>query len=168
LPTNICSAVFPAYTPESTKRSRRQPSGQSFPIEDKKQDKLSFVFVDVSLFFWLLNVVRIWGCGDSYFSSLFILRGKFSYWVVSYFNRHILSLGDFHSLSCFLSSIGKLWADGCLRDLLVMIIFLISTSYLTIYQLAHYCTELKSSETTKWPHLQYLLLLLGFYIPPKI
>ena len=31
-----------------------------------------------------------------------------------------------------------------------MIIFLISTSYLTIYQLSHYCTELKSGETTKW------------------
>ena len=42
-----------------------------------------------------------------------------------------------------------------------MIIFLISTSYLTIYQLAHYyCTELKSGETTKWPHLQYLLSLV--------
>jgi hypothetical protein len=34
------------------------------------------------------------------------------------FNRHILRLGGFHSLSYFLSSIGKLWADGCLRDLL--------------------------------------------------
>ena len=56
---------------------------------------------------------------DSYFSFLFILRGKFSYWVVSYFNRHILRLGGFHNLSCFLSSIGKLWADGGLRDLLV-------------------------------------------------
>ena len=63
--------------------------------------------------------VRIWGCGDSYFSFLFILRGTFSYWVVSYFNRHILRLGGFHSLSCLLSSIGKLWADGYLRDLLV-------------------------------------------------
>jgi hypothetical protein len=39
LPTNISSAVFPACTPESTKRSRRPPSAQSFPIEDKKQDK---------------------------------------------------------------------------------------------------------------------------------
>jgi hypothetical protein len=56
---------------------------------------------------------------DSYFSLLFILRGKFSYWVLSYCNRHILRLGGFHSLSCFLSSIGKLWADGGLRDLLV-------------------------------------------------
>ena len=36
-----------------------------------------------------------------------------------YFVRHILRLGGFHSLSCFLSSIGKLWADGCLRNLLV-------------------------------------------------
>jgi hypothetical protein len=32
---------------------------------------------------------------------------------------HILRLGGFHSLSCFLFSIGKLWADGGLRDLLV-------------------------------------------------
>ena len=32
-----------------------------------------------------------------------------------------------------------------------MIIFLISTSYLTIYQLAHYYTELKSGETTNDP-----------------
>ena len=40
LPTNISSAVFPACTPESTKRSRRPPSAQSFPNEDKKQDKL--------------------------------------------------------------------------------------------------------------------------------
>ena len=35
------------------------------------------------------------------------------------FNRHILRLGGFHSLSCFFSSIGKLWADGGLRNLLV-------------------------------------------------
>ena len=35
------------------------------------------------------------------------------------FNHHILRLGGFHSLSCFLSSIGKRWADGGLRDLLV-------------------------------------------------
>ena len=40
LPTNISSAVFPAYTPESTKRSRRPTSAQNFPIKDKKQDKL--------------------------------------------------------------------------------------------------------------------------------
>jgi hypothetical protein len=40
LPTNISSAVFPAYRPESTKRSRRPPSAQSFPVENKKQDKL--------------------------------------------------------------------------------------------------------------------------------
>ncbi|CAG2251301.1 unnamed protein product [Mytilus edulis] len=35
------------------------------------------------------------------------------------FNRHILRLGGFYSLSCFFASIGKLCADGGLRDLLV-------------------------------------------------
>jgi hypothetical protein len=33
--------------------------------------------------------------------------------------QNFLRPGGFHSLSCFLSSIGKLWADGDLRDLLV-------------------------------------------------
>jgi hypothetical protein len=38
---------------------------------------------------------------------------------MSYIIAHILRLGGFYSLSCFLSSIGKLWVDGGLRDLLV-------------------------------------------------
>ena len=35
------------------------------------------------------------------------------------FSSHILCLGGFHSLSCYIAAIGKLWADGGLRDLLV-------------------------------------------------
>jgi hypothetical protein len=50
---------------------------------------------------------------------IFLISTSYLTIYVSYLNRHILRLGVFHSLSCFLSSIGKLWADGCLRDLLV-------------------------------------------------
>ena len=32
---------------------------------------------------------------------------------------HIVRIGGFHALSCFIASIGKLWGDGGLRDLLV-------------------------------------------------
>ena len=35
------------------------------------------------------------------------------------FQSHILRLGGFHTLSCFTACIGKLWADGGLRDPLV-------------------------------------------------
>jgi hypothetical protein len=52
-------------------------------------------------------------CCCYYFSIVLVFS------VVSYFNRHILRLGGFHSLFCFLSSIGKRWADGGLRDILV-------------------------------------------------
>jgi hypothetical protein len=31
----------------------------------------------------------------------------------------IIRLGGFHTLSCFITSIGKLWGDGGLADLLV-------------------------------------------------
>jgi hypothetical protein len=35
------------------------------------------------------------------------------------FQNRIIRLGGFHTLSCFITSIGKLWGDGGLADLLV-------------------------------------------------
>ncbi|VDI73250.1 Hypothetical predicted protein, partial [Mytilus galloprovincialis] len=35
------------------------------------------------------------------------------------FRNHIIRLGGFHTLSCFIAAIGKLWGDGGLKDLLV-------------------------------------------------
>ena len=35
------------------------------------------------------------------------------------FKMHIVRIGGFHTLSCFIAAIGKLWGDGGLRDLLV-------------------------------------------------
>ena len=32
---------------------------------------------------------------------------------------HIVRIGGFHTVSCFIAAIGKLWGDGGLRDLLV-------------------------------------------------
>ena len=34
------------------------------------------------------------------------------------FKMHIVRIGRFHTLSCFIAAIGKLWEDGDLRDLL--------------------------------------------------
>ena len=35
------------------------------------------------------------------------------------FKTRILRLGGFHTLSCFIASIGKLWGDAGLSDLLI-------------------------------------------------
>jgi hypothetical protein len=35
------------------------------------------------------------------------------------FKTHILRLGGFHTMSCFVASISKLWGDGGLKDLLI-------------------------------------------------
>ena len=35
------------------------------------------------------------------------------------FMMHIVQIGGFHSLSCFIAALGKLWGEGDLRDLLV-------------------------------------------------
>lgn len=36
------------------------------------------------------------------------------------FQSHIISLGGFHTVACFIVFIGKLWGDGCLADLQVI------------------------------------------------
>jgi hypothetical protein len=40
-------------------------------------------------------------------------------WRISAFKTHIVRLGGFHTLSCFIASIGKLWGDCGLKDILV-------------------------------------------------
>ena len=35
------------------------------------------------------------------------------------FKTHILRLGGFHTMLCFVAAIGKLWGDGGLKDLLI-------------------------------------------------
>jgi hypothetical protein len=35
------------------------------------------------------------------------------------FRNHTVRLGGFHTLSCYIAAIGKLWGDGGLKDLLV-------------------------------------------------
>ena len=45
-----------------------------------------------------------------------------------------------------------------------MIIFLISTSYLTIYQLAHYCTELKSGGNYKMTPFTIFVIVIIFQL----
>jgi hypothetical protein len=44
---------------------------------------------------------------------------KASYTNVDTFKTHILRLGGFHTMSCFVASIGKLWGDSGLKDLLI-------------------------------------------------
>ena len=41
-------------------------------------------------------------------------------WVIpETFRNHTVWLGGFHTLSCYIAAIGKLWGDGGLKDLLV-------------------------------------------------
>jgi hypothetical protein len=51
--------------------------------------------------------------------QLYAVSQKVKWSMPNVFRTHILRLGGFHTLSCFIASIDKLWADGGLRDLMV-------------------------------------------------
>ncbi|KAK3085631.1 hypothetical protein FSP39_006444 [Pinctada imbricata] len=51
--------------------------------------------------------------------QLYAIAQQIKWSNMSEFGNHILRLGGFHALSCFISCIGKLWSDGGLSDLLI-------------------------------------------------
>jgi hypothetical protein len=51
--------------------------------------------------------------------QLYAIAKQFEWAKQNTFKTHILLLGGFHTMSCFVASIGKLWGDGGLKDLLI-------------------------------------------------
>jgi hypothetical protein len=51
--------------------------------------------------------------------QLYAIAKQFEWAKQNTFKTHFLRLGSFHTMSCFVASIGKLWGDGGLKDLLI-------------------------------------------------
>lgn len=51
--------------------------------------------------------------------QLYAIAKQVEFAMPEMFKTHILRLGGFHTLSCFIASIGKLWGDAGLSDLLI-------------------------------------------------
>ena len=51
--------------------------------------------------------------------QLYIVAQKVKWHRPQEFENHILRLGGFHEVQCYIAAIGKLWGDAGLRDLLV-------------------------------------------------
>jgi hypothetical protein len=87
------------------------------PIIDAKPNDMATVYTAMKKCLDMTNEAGQEHAMQTFDQQLYAQQVKWS--KPDIFNCHVLRLGGLHSLSCFLSSIGKLWADGVLRDLLV-------------------------------------------------
>jgi hypothetical protein len=51
--------------------------------------------------------------------QLYAIAKQVGWAIPETFRNHTVRLGGFHTLSCYIAAIGKLWGDGGLKDLLV-------------------------------------------------
>jgi hypothetical protein len=51
--------------------------------------------------------------------QLYAIAKQVEWAIPETFRNHTVRLGGFHTLSCYIAAIGKLWGDGGLKDLLV-------------------------------------------------
>ncbi|CAC5400232.1 unnamed protein product [Mytilus coruscus] len=89
------------------------------PIIDSKPNDMATVYTAMKKCLDMSNDAGQDYAIQTFDQQLYAIAQQVKWSKPDIFNRHILRLGGFHSLSCFLASIGKLWADGGLRDLLV-------------------------------------------------
>ena len=108
--------TIPFWTGFNCLLSEKRPDVYS-PIIDAKPNDMATVYTAMKKCLDMTNEAGQEHAMQTFDQQLYAQQVKWS--KPDIFNCHVLRLGGFHSLSCFLSSIGKLWADGGLRDLLV-------------------------------------------------
>ncbi|CAG2236797.1 unnamed protein product [Mytilus edulis] len=81
------------------------------PIIDSKPNDMATVYTAMKKCLDMSNDAGQDYAIQTFDQQLYAIAQQVKWSKPDIFNRHILRLGGFHSLSCFLASIGKLWAE---------------------------------------------------------
>ncbi|CAC5390433.1 unnamed protein product [Mytilus coruscus] len=82
------------------------------PIIDAKPTDMSTVFTAMKKCLDMSNEAGQAHAIQTFDQQLYAIAQQVKWSRPDIFESHILRLGGFHTLSCFITSLGKLWADG--------------------------------------------------------
>ena len=102
-----------------TESHTRQTLVTYAPVVDSKPSDMNTVFTTMKKCMGMSKVVGQHNSIQTFDQQLYAVSQQVKWSMPNVFRTHILQLGGFHTLSCFIASIDKLWADGGLRDLMV-------------------------------------------------
>ena len=57
--------------------------------------------------------------------KLYAIAKQVEWAIPETFRNHTVRLGGLHTLSCYIVAIGKLWGDGGLKDLLLILLYML-------------------------------------------
>jgi hypothetical protein len=102
-----------------TESHTRQTLVTYAPVVDSKPSDMNTVFTTMKKCMDMSKVVGQHNSIQTFDQQLYAVSRQVKWSMPNVFRTHFLRLGGFHTLSCYIAYIGKLWADGGLRDLMV-------------------------------------------------
>ena len=87
-------------------------------IESKPND-MSIVFTTMKRCADMTKAIGQVHSVQTFDQQLYAIAKQVEWAIPETFRNHTVRLGGFHTLSCYIAAIGKLWGDGGLKDLLV-------------------------------------------------
>ena len=89
------------------------------PIIESKPNDMSTVFTTMKRFVDMTKAMGQVHSVQTFDQQLYATAKQVEWAIPETFRDHTVRLGGFHTLSCYIATIGKLWGDGGLKDLLV-------------------------------------------------
>ena len=89
------------------------------PVVDSKPSDMNTVFTTMKKCLDMCKAIGQEHAIQTFDQQLYAIAQQVKWSLPNTFDTHILRIGGFHTLSCFIASVGKLCGDGGLRDLLV-------------------------------------------------
>jgi hypothetical protein len=120
--TDVECQVIPFWTGYNSSLSEYRPeySVVSYaPIVDAKPSDMSMVYTTMRRCQEMTKSLGQAYSIQTFDQQLYAIAKQVEWAKQDTFKTHILRLGGFHTMSCFVASISKLWGDGGLKDLLI-------------------------------------------------
>jgi hypothetical protein len=89
------------------------------PIIESKPNDMSTVFTTMKRCVDMTKAMGQVHSVQTFDQQLYATAKQVEWAIPETFRDHTVRLGGFHTLSCYIATIGKLWGDGGLKDLLV-------------------------------------------------
>ena len=89
------------------------------PIIDSKPNDMATVFTTMKRCFDMCKAIGQEHGIQTFDRQLYGIAQQVKWEMPRPFCNHILCLGGFHTLSCYIAAVGKIWADDGLKDMLV-------------------------------------------------
>ena len=89
------------------------------PIIESKPNDMSTVYTTMKKCVDMTKAMSQKYSVQTFDQQLYSIAKQVAWAMPDTFRNHILRLAGFHTLSCYIAAIGKLWGDGGLKDLLV-------------------------------------------------